>query len=80
MNLLKVLAAVSSLTFVSRVLGFARDAIIVLGMVTVPLPTGVPITGQTLGVMLAYWPIPRGVVPVETPSSLIHAFELRPAG
>lgn len=28
MNLLKVLAAVSSLTFVSRVLGFARDAII----------------------------------------------------
>ena len=27
--------------------------IIVLGMVTVPLPTGVPITGQTLGVMLA---------------------------
>ena len=34
----------------------------------------------SLGVMLAYWPIPRGVVPVETPSSLIHAFELRPAG
>ncbi|WP_460795267.1 biotin transporter BioY [Microbacterium sp. GXF0217] len=27
--------------------------IIVLGMVTIPLPTGVPITGQTLGVMLA---------------------------
>ena len=34
----------------------------------------------SLGVMLAYWPIPRGVVPVETPASLIHAFELRPAG
>src|SRR5687767_13068741 len=28
MNLLKVLATVSSLTFVSRVLGFVRDAII----------------------------------------------------
>lgn len=27
--------------------------IVVLGMVTVPLPGGVPITGQTLGVMLA---------------------------
>jgi hypothetical protein len=34
----------------------------------------------TLGMMLAYWPIPRGVVPVETPASLIRAFELRPAG
>jgi hypothetical protein len=37
-------------------------------------------TFATLGVMLAYWPIPRGVVPVETPASLVHAFELRPAG
>ena len=34
----------------------------------------------SLGLMLAYWPIPRGVVPVETPASLVHAFELRPAG
>ena len=34
----------------------------------------------SLGVMLAYWPIPRGVVPVETPASLIQAFELRSAG
>jgi len=33
----------------------------------------------TLGVMLAYWPIPRGVVPVETPASLVSAFEVRPA-
>lgn len=33
-----------------------------------------------LGVMLAYWPIPRGIVPVETPASLVRAFELRPAG
>lgn len=34
----------------------------------------------SLGVMLAYWPIPRGVIPVETPASLVQAFELRPAG
>lgn len=34
----------------------------------------------SLGMMLAYWPIPRGVVPVETPASLVRAFELRPAG
>jgi hypothetical protein len=34
----------------------------------------------SLGLMLAYWPIPRGVVPVETPASLVQAFELRPAG
>lgn len=34
----------------------------------------------SLGVMLAYWPIPRGVVPVETPASLVQAFDLRPAG
>ena len=34
----------------------------------------------SLGMMLAYWPIPRGIVPVETPASLVHAFELRPAG
>jgi Glycogen recognition site of AMP-activated protein kinase len=34
----------------------------------------------SLGLMLAYWPIPRGIVPVETPSSLIHLFEIRPAG
>ena len=33
-----------------------------------------------LGLMLAYWPIPRGIVPVETPASLVHAFEIRPAG
>lgn len=33
-----------------------------------------------LGVMLAYWPIPRGIIPVETPASLVQAFELRPAG
>lgn len=34
----------------------------------------------SLGLMLAYWPIPRGIVPVATPASLVHAFELRPAG
>jgi len=34
----------------------------------------------SLGLMLAYWPIPRGIVPVETPASLVQAFELRPAG
>lgn len=34
----------------------------------------------SLGLMLAYWPIPRGVVPVESPASLVTAFELRPAG
>lgn len=34
----------------------------------------------SLGVMLAYWPIPRGAVPVVTPASLVHAFEMRPAG
>lgn len=34
----------------------------------------------SLGLMLAYWPIPRGAIPVETPASLVKAFELRPAG
>ena len=34
----------------------------------------------SLGMMLAYWPIPRGVVPVESPANLIKAFEYRPAG
>lgn len=34
----------------------------------------------SLGVMLAYWPIPRGAVPVVTPASLVNAFELRSAG
>lgn len=34
----------------------------------------------SLGLMLAYWPIPRGVVPVESPASLVSSFELRPAG
>lgn len=34
----------------------------------------------SLGLMLAYWPIPRGVVPVASPATLIHAFEMRPAG
>jgi hypothetical protein len=37
-------------------------------------------TFGSLGLMLAYWPIPRNVVPVASPQSLIHAFELRPAG
>lgn len=37
-------------------------------------------TFGSLGLMLAYWPIPRGVVPVESPANLIRAFELRPAG
>jgi hypothetical protein len=32
------------------------------------------------GLMLAYWPIPRGAVLVESPANLVHAFELRPAG
>lgn len=36
----------------ARIAVFAA-LIVVLGMVTVPLPGGVPITGQTLGVMLA---------------------------
>lgn len=34
----------------------------------------------SLGMMLAYWPIPRGTVPVVTPASLVQLFELRPAG
>jgi hypothetical protein len=34
----------------------------------------------TLGVMLAYWPIPRGTVPVSTPASRVTMFEVRPAG
>jgi len=34
----------------------------------------------SLGLMLAYWPIPRGTVPVETPATLVHAFAFRPAG
>jgi len=34
----------------------------------------------SLGLMLAYWPIPRGTVPVETPESMVHAFALRAAG
>ena len=34
----------------------------------------------SLGVMLAYWPIPRGTVPVESPAALVQAFELRSAG
>lgn len=34
----------------------------------------------SLGVMLAYWPIPRGAVLVANPANLIRAFELRPAG
>jgi hypothetical protein len=34
----------------------------------------------SLGLMLAYWPIPRGTVPVATPASLVRSFELRPAG
>ena len=37
-------------------------------------------TYGSLGLMLAYWPIPRGTVPVETPASMVKAFELRPAG
>jgi hypothetical protein len=37
-------------------------------------------TYGSLGIMLRYWPIPRGVVPVESPASLVKAFELRPAG
>ena len=37
-------------------------------------------TFGSLGMMLAYWPIPRNVVPVASPASLVHAFELRPAG
>ena len=34
----------------------------------------------SLGLMLAYWPIPRGTVPIVTPASLVKAFEMRPAG
>ena len=37
-------------------------------------------TYGSLGLMLAYWPIPRGEVLVETPASLVRAFELRSAG
>ena len=34
----------------------------------------------SLGIMLAYWPIPRGTVLVVSPVNQVHAFELRPAG
>ncbi|HEU4995079.1 MAG TPA: glycogen-binding domain-containing protein [Gemmatimonadaceae bacterium] len=34
----------------------------------------------SVGLMLAYWPIPRGNVLVETPASLVHSFEVRAAG
>ena len=34
----------------------------------------------SLGLMLAYWPIPRQTVLVATPASLVRAFDLRPAG
>ena len=34
----------------------------------------------SLGVMLAYWPIPRGAVPVLTPASMVRGLELRTAG
>lgn len=34
----------------------------------------------SLGLMLAYWPIPRGAVLVESPANLVRAFEMRPAG
>lgn len=34
----------------------------------------------SLGLMLAYWPIPRGAVPVMTPASMVREFDLRPAG
>ena len=34
----------------------------------------------SMGLMLAYWPIPRGAVLVESPANLVHAFEMRPAG
>lgn len=37
-------------------------------------------TFGSLGIMLAYWPIPRGTVPVESPATLVQAFEMRPAG
>ena len=34
----------------------------------------------SLGMMLAYWPIPRQTVLVASPATLVRAFELRPAG
>ena len=34
----------------------------------------------SLGLMLAYWPIPRQTILVASPASLVRAFELRPAG
>lgn len=34
----------------------------------------------SVGLMLAYWPLPRGAVLVESPANLVHAFEMRPAG
>lgn len=34
----------------------------------------------SFGMMLAYWPIPRGAVLVESPVNLVRAFDLRPAG
>jgi len=37
-------------------------------------------TYGTLGLMLAYWPIPRGSIPVEAPAAMIQMFDLRPAG
>lgn len=42
---------------------------------------GLPARDYTsLGIMLAYWPIPRQTVLVASPASLVRAFELRPAG
>jgi hypothetical protein len=42
---------------------------------------GLPARDYTsLGIMLAYWPIPRQTVLVESPATLVRAFELRPAG
>lgn len=42
---------------------------------------GLPARNFTsLGIMLAYWPIPRQTVLVESPATLVRAFELRPAG
>ena len=42
---------------------------------------GLPARDYTsLGIMLAYWPIPRQTVLVASPATLVRAFELRPAG
>jgi hypothetical protein len=74
----------------SRVWGSAQAAVWVSSQLAVvsaggrepAQPTrGLPARAfASLGMMLAYWPIPRGTVLVESPINLVRAFEHRPAG